>query len=802
MGSVHAGRLSDVAYRGAQPARAVTASSNVLINGVKALREGDKGIKWIGEGPMRHVLINGRVALGTTDRVFADDGSVATGSPNVMVGSWSRGRGVSPEPGIRLFSDYAHRRFVDLAGTLGRDGFVLWLLNIFRETTTIEAARKLHEDLLDADFRSPEIRVLSTRARWSGAYHIEDQKIEVSAALGLDAAKMNAASAHLLCVLLEEYGHHVEAALRRYAERSPGYRPSRDYGAQFGVELSSFETLTSSITHYARLEAPEGNFDLSVEHVRLSEVIRGFISEEEIADDGRDRTRAYFSAHGHESVVALAVADILPAEKDRDRVYFGNWMRDFSQFVTPTVLKWTTLSRETLTAIVNAIAHYKFGDDFDVTELLRWYEPREHIDNVWGWDPEGYPYFPPKGEEADLLASKDWETSRERYMLDSETYVLSKLREAIQQGKTPAGMMSLGAALHVIEDFYAHSNVIENTLFENFPASKKLELKSKATDGVLITGVLRTGTFGYLDTASSLLGVVAEHIREGVAETDRLRHTADGIRKAKLAAELIGLVLQRFRPNWTEKWKKITNSAVGLATRAGEKLEDLQEALEDVQKTLEKRVPGYKTIRTLGKQLASNFRRLAKYVEGVLRYCQLKVLNWTRLQLATYQAPQLNKGQFTHSQIAKDDDKSPFYDLALELALESSTTAANIVEAAWTGRVAEISLETFIQETLQKRVLKGSLKDKVLLWNQRNEKLTDELVWVRSDARGLWLAERVQQLTGPLKRLYGDSKQLVKMVDETMVDWWNSMVQLYQEGERVFGEALDEARSEHASQTK
>lgn len=73
---------------------------------------------------------------------------------------------------------------------------------------------------------------------------------------------------------------------------------------------------------------------------------------------------------------------------DVKRVYFGNWLRDYSQLFDVAGL--TTVPEEILVFLVQVIAYMHFGyctDEFEVTkERIGVYRPEEHMDN-----PKGYP---------------------------------------------------------------------------------------------------------------------------------------------------------------------------------------------------------------------------------------------------------------------------------------------------------------------------------------------------------------------------------------------------------------------------
>ncbi|RBR16536.1 uncharacterized protein FIESC28_06945 [Fusarium coffeatum] len=212
---------------------------------------------------------------------------------------------------------------------------------------------------------------------------------------------------------------------------------------------------------------------------------------------------------------------------ERRQIYFGNWLRDFSQIIDTTGLE--TVPEPVLRAIVSILGFMEFGfatDEFDVTrERLGCYTHVEHIDN-----PKGYPdnakdvderlrgpvdprelEFDPKTGMKNYIANSGhgWDTSAD--------YVTRELRECIRLGrdKDPKSkkeaFIHLGAALHTLEDFSAHSNFTELCLLELgetdvFPfVGDACRVQTPGWRGKMVPPIV-TGTFGMLDIFHSLLG--------------------------------------------------------------------------------------------------------------------------------------------------------------------------------------------------------------------------------------------------------------------------------------------------------
>lgn len=213
----------------------------------------------------------------------------------------------------------------------------------------------------------------------------------------------------------------------------------------------------------------------------------------------------------------------------RRQVYFGNWLRDFSQVMDTTCLQ--AVPEPILRAIVSVMGFMEFGfatDEFDVTrDRLGVYTHVEHIDN-----PEGY------AEDAKKIDERlrgpvdprelefDPKTGMKNYIANSGNgydtsadYVRRQLTECIElgrRGKTDPGsrkesFIRLGAALHTLEDFAAHSNYTELCLHElgedtvfTF-VGDACRVKTPGLQGREVPPIV-TGTFGMLDIFHSLLG--------------------------------------------------------------------------------------------------------------------------------------------------------------------------------------------------------------------------------------------------------------------------------------------------------
>lgn len=163
---------------------------------------------------------------------------------------------------------------------------------------------------------------------------------------------------------------------------------------------------------------------------------------------------------------------------DVKRVYFGNWLRDYSQAMDVASLSKT--SKQTilnLVMVLGFLAHGYATGEFEVTsERLGVYLPTEHIDNPKGYaegqdakkydsrlrgpvDPRELEVDPRTGMK-NYIANEDghWDTSS---ALVRRTFIRCieigrKARASHDEKTLYEAYRLLGQSLHTMEDFTAH----------------------------------------------------------------------------------------------------------------------------------------------------------------------------------------------------------------------------------------------------------------------------------------------------------------------------------------------------------
>ncbi|KAG4424317.1 hypothetical protein IFR04_002558 [Cadophora malorum] len=227
---------------------------------------------------------------------------------------------------------------------------------------------------------------------------------------------------------------------------------------------------------------------------------------------------------------------------DVKRVYFGNWLRDYSQAIDVGGLK--QLPAETIRVLLWCLSFLTFGfatGEFEVTaERLGCYRPEEHIDNPKDYaDNEDARQYDqrlrgPVNEQQELAI--DPETGLKVYIASenagcttSAGLVRGLFEKSIELGRKYhrdndkkdlyEALRLLGTGLHCLEDFSAHSNYTELALrelgvdaFPHVGKSTEMDVKGKKIFPLV------TGTFGMTDFLHSVVGEMGDKVAQSEIE--------------------------------------------------------------------------------------------------------------------------------------------------------------------------------------------------------------------------------------------------------------------------------------------
>ncbi|CAG8901329.1 unnamed protein product [Penicillium nalgiovense] len=224
------------------------------------------------------------------------------------------------------------------------------------------------------------------------------------------------------------------------------------------------------------------------------------------------------------------------------RVYFGNWLRDYSQAMDVGTLK--NLQADTIRVLVWVLSFLSFGyatAEFEVTsDRLGVYRPEEHIDNPKDYaDNEDARQYderlrpPVRAVELEIdpaTGMKNYIANERGDWATSAAYIKFSLSRSIHYGRTYTNggnkkgseedlceaLRCLGQGLHTLEDFAAHTNYVELALremgFKNvFPhtgTATEINLQGRRVYPLV------TGTFGMVDFFHSVMGEADDHFTQ------------------------------------------------------------------------------------------------------------------------------------------------------------------------------------------------------------------------------------------------------------------------------------------------
>jgi hypothetical protein len=297
-----------------------------------------------------------------------------------------------------------------------------------------------------------------------------------------------------------------------------------------------------------------------------------------LLQQGRDNRQSVdcFEARGHQSIERAGLTEGgAMTNEEAGAVYFGNWMRDINQVFVPALTAY--LPTEVVFPLVSYMAAMHFGREL-TPEQFGFYIPAEHLDNpagLVGADDlaPGQPHVPadarpsfPERLGASRPAALDTpqedvdpgtarvqgaslfavdQTGVMAYLRRSNLHVERRLELAAAAGRTPDGMQHFGAALHAIEDLFAHSNYVEIAIDrllrtdagflggltgaadrQVLTYSQRVSVPGGAGHGATQRPVLTTGTFTAADTAisisSEVTGLLSRPLPEPATNAEQL----------------------------------------------------------------------------------------------------------------------------------------------------------------------------------------------------------------------------------------------------------------------------------------
>lgn len=579
-------------------------------------------------------------------------------------------------------SDFALEQLCAFARNMEELDFVLMFMPIFGSQVPSEMFLRLRADLLAGDISNPGY-VVEDRGQDNARYDDEHRVIVVNPEKIELALTTPSSTPNLLMALLGTFGQYLADLYA--SDDSDWPRPQaqelRSIGSRYASLMAFCDDQTRDGTVFAHYTSDEHDAALLLDASEAPAV------DELLPEDAWQLSiEPRFGAGdgGHESVEEV-LSEVGFSHQECKAIYFGNWIRDHSQLIDPKLVRPehapkqfpAKLSREALTQVVDMLALKAFNslqlsesgrEAYRVTQaLLGVYRASEHIDNPTNL--ENDPVDPKTiDEDFEPLVLPDdpdnevyYSTSMKAYIDGPARYMNSRIYQAATAGRTPEGMRLFGEALHVLEDYFAHSNFVE------------LSLRKLGHEDVLpwTTQVpcqhdypVVTGLFSGLDILASIAEPLSKMLFPAnplLFEPLRAGYRSD--------AEQMMLILLREQEN--PMWLKSLENMLAMRDRIADNPLLRFAHLGFWALTLPLRLVGHYCNRVFQSLLV----KLGDLVDD--------------LQTSMGDDPNTSPGvDPTHSQLAKDHDTHPFHTLAMLLAREAVRQVGAHMQAHWNDEVS------------------------------------------------------------------------------------------------------------------
>ncbi|KAF2233868.1 Het-C-domain-containing protein [Viridothelium virens] len=328
------------------------------------------------------------------------------------------------------------------------------------------------------------------------------------------------------------------------------------------------------------------------------------------------------------------------SKMDVKRVYFGNWLRDYSQAVDVGTVKY--VSAEAIRILLWVLGFLSFGygtKEFEVTsERLGCYRPEEHIDNPKDYadniDARHYDrrLRGPVDERKELsidqrtglkhyIASEDMRITTSaglvRDLFGRSIFLGRRYAQSRNQADLYEALRLLGTGCHCLEDYSAHSNYTELALIELgergvFPhVGRRTQVHIQGARQPVFPIV--TGTFGGVDFLHSVCGEFSDKAAQSeIQELDSTLHasqqsdtsllknllgqlpsglfgdkdhaaTADELQANAAAAQMQAMSVTPKEPEaWTRELQEISKQIYPVLEFHDELMQSINEAIEQI----------------------------------------------------------------------------------------------------------------------------------------------------------------------------------------------------------------------------
>lgn len=585
-----------------------------------------------------------------------------------------------------LESTFALEQLTHIANDMDEHQFTLLFKPIFGVDVSESVYLDIWQALRDGTIEGPAYAVVERNEAFRTArYDSEQDTLLVNRDVIGQALNEPNTSPGLLLALIGGFGQYLADQIhsKRFAESetdSPelDHEDAKEAGSKYASLMAFLDSSPTDGTEFAHYTHDELSAPLVLDLSEAPE-LEEFLPEAPITIKPR-----FGAGEGGHETIERVLEEVGFDETEIKSIYFGNWLRDHSQLVDPKLVRAedaprnfpNQFSRSALTAIVDILAAKEFRNqeddgedqgDFQVSpEVLGVYKASEHIDNPTNHDesPVDPTDIDPDFEMPVLPGTEATQvyptTSMKVYIDKPVLHMNSKIWEAAREGRTAVGMRAFGEALHVLEDYFAHSNFVELSLHKQghtqvLPWTTEVE----CDHGLPVITGLFSGT--------DILGSLAEPLGKVLFpdEYPAFKEITPGYRSTSEQILLI-LLGELENPTWLNAFEKL------LALRDRYADNPLFRFVRRATWTL---LLPLNLVRYYGRKL---FQDLFQWLGDRVGEEQ------TRSGMNPNTDASVDA---THSQLSKDHDSHPFYDLAIEMARHAVKQVGEEMFRFWNGEV-------------------------------------------------------------------------------------------------------------------
>ncbi|WP_248917236.1 Het-C domain-containing protein [Pseudomonas entomophila] len=595
-----------------------------------------------------------------------------------------------------LRTTFAQDQLRNVANNTTELEFLLMFMPIFGFGIPPTIFVQLRNALLDGDLVELDHEVIDSEELV--AFDAQAQVARVSRAAIEGALLDPQTSPELLMALLCAFGQYLGDrfqvaidALETGDAPKPELNPPEEIGQKYLAMMGLFDDSVQTGTVFAHYTDAEHDVDLVLDVSHAPEFEDGgepfFIEPRFAAGSGHGQ-----GSDGHESI-EQALASVGFSAKERKAIYFGNWLRDHAQLIDPKIVLPAgepaqfpkKISRQALTEVVGLLATREFSslqqtpEDRDAyrvtTQMLGVYRSMEHIDNPVTFEENPIDPFEIDEDFVSPVLPGDEETKanpttlRKQYIDQSIMYMRHKLFRAAAAGKTAEGMRYFGEALHVLEDYFAHSNFVELSLRKNgFEDVLAWTCAIESAEGEHVFPIV-TGMFSGLDIIASVAEPIARVLfpaKRPIFEPLKPGYRSD--------SEKMLLILLKEQAN--QDWYNAMERFLARRDRiAGN--------------------PFLRFVRLYNWATALPRKLVTQYSDKVYQLFLIKLGDSIKdLQTAFETDPNIDpNAEPTHSQLAKDHDTHPLHELAVWCAKYAVGQVGEKMHRLWHMEPGEMSDE-------------------------------------------------------------------------------------------------------------